>query len=146
VLGGPTFGSEQTGGTFEIRRFFFFPFFILYYFDEDKTNQDQWKILLFVAFCLLTIQSINFGLKGLRHLITLDVANNALKELPAEVSHLVYLNELNISHNQITILPGMLVVGVCRCIVIIIIVFCFFLFVFLLLLFLFVDCFFYPFL
>lgn len=52
------------------------------------------------------LESINFGLKGLRHLITLDLSNNALKELPPEVSHLVYLNEINLSNNPLlTSLP-----------------------------------------
>jgi hypothetical protein len=41
----------------------------------------------------------------LRHLIALDLANNLIKQIPTNVSHLVYLNELSLANNQIAVVP-----------------------------------------
>eukprot|EP01127_Copromyxa_protea_P023514 TRINITY_DN882_c0_g1_i1.p1 TRINITY_DN882_c0_g1~~TRINITY_DN882_c0_g1_i1.p1 ORF type:complete len:1382 (-),score=285.85 TRINITY_DN882_c0_g1_i1:107-4252(-) len=51
------------------------------------------------------LKSFDFGLKGLRHLVTFDVSFNAITEIPMTITHLQYLQELKLSSNKISIVP-----------------------------------------
>lgn len=48
---------------------------------------------------------MEFGLKGLRHAITMDLSNNDISVIPLNVSFLIYLNELDLSKNKISHIP-----------------------------------------
>lgn len=46
------------------------------------------------------LQSIDFGLIGIRHIFGLDVSHNKVSAIPQNISRLVYLNEFDISGMQ----------------------------------------------